>query len=159
MIEGGEDPRFIARRMIVLASEDVGNADPAALQVAVAAAHAVEHVGMPECTYALAQAAIYLSLAPKSNAAGHSLGAAREYIREHGAELPPAALRSAAYPGARSLGRGRGYDYPHDHPGHINDQEHLPPAVADERFYDPGDGEPAFRERLAELRRARGRDA
>jgi putative ATPase len=159
MIEGGEDPRFIARRMIVLASEDVGNADPAALGVAVAAAHAVEHVGMPECTFALAQAAIYLSLAPKSNAAGHALGAARAHIREHGAQLPPAALRSAAYPGARSLGRGRGYDYPHDHPGHVNDQEHLPPGVADERFYDPGDGEPAFRERLAEIRRARGRDA
>jgi putative ATPase len=159
MIEGGEDPRFIARRMVVLASEDVGNADPRALQVAVAAAHAVEHVGMPECTFALAQAAIYLSLAPKSNAAGHALGAARAFIREHGAELPPAALRSAAYPGARSLGRGRDYDYPHDHPGHVNDQEHLPPAVADERFYDPGDGEPALKERLAEIRRARGRDA
>jgi putative ATPase len=159
MLEGGEDARFIARRMVVLASEDVGNADPHALQVAVAAAHAVEHVGMPECTFALAQAAIYLALAPKSNATGHSLGAARDYIREHGAELPPAALRSAAYPGARSLGRGRGYDYPHDHPGHVNDQEHLPPSVADERFYDPGDGEPAFQERLAEIRRARGRDA
>jgi putative ATPase len=157
MIEGGEDPRFIVRRMVVLASEDVGNADPQALQVAVAAANAVEHVGMPECTYALAQAAIYLSLAPKSNATGRSLGAARTHIREHGAELPPAALRSAAYPGARALGRGRGYDYPHDHPGHVNDQEHLPPSVADERFYDPGDGEPALRERLAEIRRARGR--
>jgi putative ATPase len=158
MIEGGEDPRFIVRRMVVLASEDVGNADPQALQVAVAAANAVEHVGMPECTYALAQAAIYLSLAPKSNATGRSLGAARTHIREHGAELPPAALRSAAYPGARALGRGRGYDYPHDHPGHVNDQEHLPPSVADERFYDPGDGEPALRERLAEIRRARGRE-
>jgi putative ATPase len=157
MIEGGEDPRFIARRMVVLASEDVGNADPQALQVAVAAAHAVEHVGMPECTYALAQAAIYLSLAPKSNATGRSLGAARAHIREHGAQLPPAALRSAAYPGARSLGRGRGYDYPHDHPGHVNDQEHLPPSVADERFYDPGDGEPALQQRLAEIRQARGR--
>jgi putative ATPase len=158
MIEGGEDARFIVRRMIVLASEDVGNADPQALQVAVAAGQAVEHVGMPECTFALAQAAIYLALAPKSNAAGRALGAARAHIREHGAQLPPAALRSAAYPGARSLGRGRGYDYPHDHPGHVNDQEHLPPGVVDERFYDPGDGEPAFRERLAEIRRARGRD-
>src|SRR5256885_9788626 len=94
MIEGGEDPRFIARRMIVLASEDVGNADPQALQVAVAAAHAVEHVGLPECTYALAQAAIYLSLAPKSNAAGRALGAARAHIREHGAQTPPAHVRS-----------------------------------------------------------------
>jgi putative ATPase len=112
---------------------------------------------MPEAAHALSQCAIYLSLAPKSNATGRSLGAARTHIREHGAELPPAALRSAAYPGARALGRGRGYDYPHDHPGHVNDQEHLPPSVADERFYDPGDGEPALRERLAEIRRARGR--
>src|SRR3954447_16895066 len=158
MLEGGEDARFIARRMIVLASEDVGNADPQALTVAVAAAHAVEHVGLPECTYALAQAAIYLSLAPKSNAAGHALGAARAHIREHGAQIPPAALRSAAYPGARSLGRGRGYDYPHDHPGHVNDQEHLPREVQDARFYAPGDGEPALAERLAEIRRARGRE-
>jgi putative ATPase len=159
MIEGGEDARFIARRMVVLASEDVGNADPQALSVAVAAAYAVEHVGMPECTFALAQAAIYLSLAPKSNAAGHALGAARAHIREHGAQIPPAALRSAAYPGAQSLGRGRGYDYPHDHPGHVNDQEHLPEGLEDLRFYDPGDTEPTMRERLAAARDARRRDA
>src|SRR3954468_22447075 len=82
MLEGGEDPRFIARRMIVLASEDVGNADPAALSMAIATAHAVEHVGLPECTFALSQCAIYLSLAPKSNSAGKALGAAREHIRE-----------------------------------------------------------------------------
>ena len=159
MLEGGEDARFIARRMIVLASEDVGNADPQALSVAVAAAHAVEHVGLPECTFALAQAAIYLSLAPKSNAAGKALGAARAHIRDVGVASPPAALRSAAYPAARALGRGRGYDYPHDHPGHVNDQEHMPRGAEDLRFYDPGDGEPELRERLAELRRARGRDA
>ena len=84
MMEGGEDPRFIARRMIILASEDIGNADPQALQVAVAAAHAVEHVGMPEAQFALAQAAIYLSLAPKSNAATRAIGAARGHIRDHG---------------------------------------------------------------------------
>ncbi len=159
MLEGGEDARFIARRMVILASEDVGNADPQALSVAVAAAHAVEHVGLPECTFALAQAAIYLSLAPKSNAAGKALGAARAHIREHGAALPPAALRSAAYPAARALGRGRGYDYPHDHPGHVNDQEHLPGGVEDARFYTPGDTEPELRERLTEIRRRRGRDA
>jgi putative ATPase len=159
MLDGGEDARFIARRMVVLASEDVGNADPQALQVAVAAAHAVEHVGLPEATYALAQAAIYLSLAPKSNTAGKALGAAREHIREHGAGLPPAALRSAAYPGAKALGRGRGYDYPHAHPGHINDQEHLPDGLSGLRFYLPDDGEPEMRERLAEIRAARGRDA
>jgi putative ATPase len=159
MLEGGEDARFIARRMVILASEDVGNADPQALVVAVAAAGAVEHVGLPEATFALAQAAIYLSLAPKSNAAGVALGAARAHIREHGAAGPPAALRSAAYPAARALGRGRGYDYPHDHPGHVNDQEHLPDGLGGLRFYAPGDGEPEMRERLAALRAARGRDA
>jgi putative ATPase len=158
MLEGGEDPRFVARRMIVLASEDVGNADPQALQVAVAAAHAVEHVGMPECQYALAQAAIYLSLAPKSNAAARAIGAAREQIRERGAGQPPAPLRSAAYPAARALGRGEGYDYPHDHPGHVNEQEHLPEGREALRLYRPDEGEPAFRARLEELRKARGRE-
>ena len=106
MIEGGEDPRFIARRMIVLASEDIGNADPQALPIAVAAAHAVEHVGLPEAEFALAQAAIYLSLAPKSDAVKRAIGEVRGYIREHGAKPPPPALRSAAYPAARKLGRG-----------------------------------------------------
>ena len=116
MIEGGEDARFIARRMVILASEDIGNADPQALQIAVATAHAVEHVGMPEAVHALSQCAIYLSLAPKSNAAYKAIAAARAEVREHGARNPPAALRSAAYPGAAELGRGIGYDYPHDHP-------------------------------------------
>ncbi len=126
MVEGGEDARFVARRIVVLASEDVGNADPAALAVAVAAAHAVEHVGLPECTFALSQATIYLAMAPKSNVAGVAFGAARAEIREHGAKIPPAALRSAAYPAARALGRGVGYDYPHDHPG--RDQRPGAPA-------------------------------
>ena len=158
MIEGGEDPRFIVRRMIVLASEDVGNADPRALEVAVATAAAVEHVGLPECVYALAQAAIYLSLAPKSNAATRAIGAAREQIRVHGAALPPAPLRSAAYPAAAKLGRGLGYDYPHDHPGGVNDQEHLPTGLEDLRLYEPGGMEPELRERLERIRRARGRE-
>jgi putative ATPase len=157
MLEGGEDPRFIARRMIVLASEDIGNADRHALTVAVAAAHAVEHVGLPECQFALAQAAIYLSLAPKSHAATQAIGRARAHIREHGAAHPPAALRSAAYPGAANLGRGVGYDYPHDHPGHVNAQEHLPRGLEDLRFYLPDDAEPELRERLERIRRGRGR--
>jgi putative ATPase len=156
MIEGGEDPRFIARRMVILASEDVGNADPQALPLAVAAAHAVEHVGMPEAAHALAQAAVYLSLAPKSNAAYKALGAARAHIREHGAGAPPAALRSAAYPGAAKLGRGAGYDYPHDDPGHVNAQRHLPEGLEDVRFFSPDDNEPELRERLERVRRARG---
>ena len=151
MIEGGEDPRFIARRMVILASEDVGNADPQALVVAVAAANAVEHVGMPEAAHALAQAAVYLSLAPKSNAAYRALGAAREYVREHGAELPPAHLRS------RFRGGG-GYDYPHDRPGHVSPQELLPDEVAGVRFYEPDEAEAEPARRLEEIRRARGRD-
>src|SRR5947208_15365720 len=100
MLEGGEDPRFIARRMVILASEDVGNADPRALEVAVAAAHAVEHVGLPEGQFALAQAAIYLALAPKSDAVKRAIGAARGHVRDHGADLPPDYLRSGSYPGA-----------------------------------------------------------
>ena len=126
--------------------------------MAVAAAHAVEHVGLPECTFALSQAAIYLSLAPKSNSAGKALGAARAEIREHGVKSPPAALRSAAYPASRALGRGVGYEYPHDAPGHVNDQEHLPDGREHLRFYDPGENEPALRERLHAIREARGRD-
>src|SRR4029079_13298741 len=98
----------------------------------------------------------YLSLAPKSNAAGRALGAARAHIRDHGAALPPAPLRSAASPAAAKLGRGLGYDYPHDHPGQINDQDHLPDGLEDLRFYDPRDMEPALRERLEQLARARG---
>jgi putative ATPase len=157
MLEGGEDPRFIARRMVILASEDIGNADPQALQVAVAAAHAVEHVGLPEGQYALAQAAIYLSLAPKSNAAARAIGAARGHVRELGAQPPPPYLQSAAYPAARALGRGQGYEYPHDRPGGVSEQELLPERVEGERFYAPGEAEAALGERLEEIRRARGR--
>jgi putative ATPase len=157
MLEGGEDPRFIARRMVVFASEDVGNADPRALEVAVAAAHAVEHVGMPECQFNLAQAAIYLALAPKSNAAKSAMGAARGHVREHGAKPPPDHLRSAAYYGARKLGRGVGYDYPHDHPGHLSPQEVMPEGLEGERFYDPDAAEARLAARLEEIRRARGK--
>jgi putative ATPase len=158
MLEGGEDPRYIARRMIVLASEDVGNADPQALPLAIAAAHAVEHVGFPECQFALAQASIYLSLAPKSSAAKRSILAARAHIAEAGSEPAPGPLRSAAFPAARRTGRGVGYENPHDQPGHVNDQEHLPAGREGLRFYAPDDAEAGLRERLAELRRARGRE-
>jgi putative ATPase len=158
MLEAGEDPRFIARRMVILASEDVGNADPQALQVAVAAAHAVEHVGMPEAQFALAQAAIYLSLAPKSASAKAAIGAARGHVRDHGAQPPPAYLQSTGYPGARELGRGLDYDYPHDHPGHFSSQELMPEGVEGTTFYEPGDTEVDSKERLDEIRRARRRD-
>ena len=153
MLEGGEDPRFIVRRMVILASEDVGNADPGALTVAVAAAQAVEHVGMPEATFALAQAAIYLALAPKSNAAGRSLGAARAHVREHGAAPVPGWLRPGARPG-QEVG---GYDYPHDHPGQVSPQELLPEGVVGERFYRPGESETQPAERSEQVRRMRGR--
>ena len=156
MLEGGEDPRFLARRMVVLASEDIGGADPTALTIATDTAAAVEHVGMPECVYALAQCTIHLALAPKSNAAARAIGAARDHVRRFGAQPPPSYMRSAAYPGAAALGRGRGYDYPHDHPGHVTSQDVMPEEVAGARFYEPDEAEPAAVERLAELRRLRG---
>jgi putative ATPase len=137
MLEGGEDPRFIARRMVILASEDVGNADPQALLVADAAARAVDRVGLPECALNLAQAAVYLALAPKSNASYKALEAARAEVREHGAKTPPDYLRDAHYPGARSLGRGKGYVYPHDEPDGVSEQRLLPEGLEGRRFYAP----------------------
>jgi putative ATPase len=159
MLEGGEDPRFIARRMVILASEDIGNADPQALQVAVAAAHAVEHVGLPECAHNLAQCTVYLALAPKSNASYLALGKARQWVRDHGAPDPPAPLRSAAYPGAEKLGRGLDYDYPHDRPEGVSPQENLPSEAEGERFLELTDfgREKDLAERLARIRKARGR--
>jgi putative ATPase len=137
MIEGGEDARFIARRMIVLASEDIGNADPQALLVAVAAAQAVEHVGLPEARLNLAQAAVYLAKAPKGNREYVALKRATDAVRERGHLLPPAALRSAAYPGARKLGRGEGYVYPHDDPRGF-EVDCLPDELKGTVFYDEG---------------------
>ena len=141
MLEGGEDPRFVARRMVILASEDIGNADPRALLVAVAAAQAVEHVGLPEAQLNLAQAAIYLALAPKSNAVVQALGEARKDVREHGHLRPPDALRSSSYYGAKKLGRGKGYVYPHSDPSGF-DVDHLPDELKGRRYYRPsGSGE------------------
>jgi putative ATPase len=157
MLEGGEDPRFIVRRMVILASEDIGNADPAALQVAVAAAQAVEHVGLPEARYALAQTAIYLSLAPKSNAAGRALGAAVGHVRDHGAAPVPGWLRSGPRPGQDEDPPAR-YDYPHEHPGHVSPQELLPEAAAGARFYEPDEAEAQLARRLEAVRRARRRE-
>jgi putative ATPase len=152
MLEGGEDPRFIVRRMVILASEDIGNADPAALSLATAAAAAVEHVGLPEARYALAQAAIYLALAPKSNAAGRALGAAQRHVREHGAQPAPPWLRSGPRPGQDKAD----YDNPHGHPGHVSPQGLLPDAVAGARFYEPDEAEAQLDRRLREIRQARG---
>ncbi|HSL63786.1 MAG TPA: replication-associated recombination protein A, partial [Gaiellaceae bacterium] len=140
MLEGGEDARSIARRMVVLASEDIGNADPRALLVAVAAAQAVEHVGLPEARLNLAQAAVYLARAPKSNASYVALKEATRDVRELGAAKPPKSLRDASY-GGRRLGHGKGYVYPHDDPRGF-EVDHLPDELRGRRYYRPsGNGE------------------
>jgi putative ATPase len=141
MLEGGEDARFIARRMVVLASEDIGNADPRALLVAVAAAQAVEHVGLPEARLNLAQAAIYLARAPKSNASYVALTEAAADVREHGQVRPTDSLRDAHYPGAQKLGRGAGYVYPHNDPRGF-EVDYLPEELRGRTYYRPsGSGE------------------
>ncbi|MCW3039123.1 MAG: ATPase central domain protein, partial [Solirubrobacterales bacterium] len=149
MLEAGEDARFIARRMVILASEDIGGADPQSLVVAVAASQAVQLVGMPEAVHALAQCAVHLSLAPKSNAAYVAIAAARQHVRDHGAAVPPPYLRSANR-------REDGYDYPHDHPGHLTRQDVMPPALSGTRFFLPDAAEAASAARLAALRQGRG---
>jgi putative ATPase len=136
MLYAGEDPLFVARRIIIAASEDVGNADPAALGVAVSALHALEHIGMPEGRIPLSQAAIYVASAPKSNASYVAVNEALRAI-ENGIVMPvPDHLRDASYKGAARLGHGKGYKYPHDYPGHWVEQEYLPVKKA---FYRPAD--------------------
>jgi putative ATPase len=137
MIEAGEDPRFIARRLIVHASEDVGLADPMALLQATAAAHAVEHVGLPEARLNLAQATIYLARAPKSNSVYTAIAAA--FADAATADPVPAHLRDASYKGARQLGHGKGYRYPHDFPDHHVEQAYRPPRFEGTRYYEPSD--------------------
>ncbi len=136
MLEGGEDPRFIARRLVVHASEDVGMADSQALLVAVAAAQAVEHVGLPEARINLAHATIYLARAPKSNSVITAIGAAQRDVQERGAIRPPKFLRDTSYRGARKLGHGEGYVYPPDDPAGY-DVGHLPEELAGRRYYEP----------------------
>ena len=140
MLEGGEDARYIARRMIVHASEDIGNADPQALLVAVAAAQAVEHVGLPEARLNLAQACIYLARAPKSNASYRAIGEATNDVREHGNAEPPDALKDGSYYGRR-LGHGAGYIYPHEDPRGF-DVDYLPDVLKGRKYFRPsGNGE------------------
>jgi putative ATPase len=156
MVHGGEDPKFIARRMLVFAAEDVGNADPDAVLVAHAAVKAAEFVGWPECRINLAQAAIYLSLAPRSNAAYRAIDAALAEVERGPAQQVPSHLRDASYRGARQLGRGEGYEYPHAHADAVVDQQYLPDGLVDRRFYEPGErGWEA--ERVADLHAARKR--
>ena len=150
MLEAGEDARYIARRMVVHASEDIGMADPRALLIATAAAHAVEYVGLPEARLNLAEAAIYLSRAPKSNSVIVALGRATEDAVS--ADPVPVHLRDTSYPGAKKLGHGKGYRYPHEYPGHFVEQEYRPVRFQGKRYYEPsgegeerdasGDGEP-----------------
>lgn len=139
MVYAGEDPRFIARRMVIFASEDVGNADPQALMVAMAAAQAVEFVGMPEVRLNLAQAAIYLATAPKSNSAIKAIDGAIKEVKEGKLGLPPKHLRNPAHPGLKAHGYGEGYKYPHNYPGHMVEQEYLPDKLKGKVFYEPSD--------------------
>jgi putative ATPase len=155
MIEAGEDPRFIARRIIVLASEDIGMADPTALGVAVAAADAVQYIGMPEGRIPLAQAVVHLATAPKSNAAYLGIDRAITDVREGKAGRVPKHLRDAHYPGAKRLGHGKGYVYPHDDPIGVVTQEYLPESLRGAVYYEPTEhgNERDVSSRLAKLRR------
>lgn len=153
MLCAGEDIRFIARRIMICASEDVGNADPMALTVAVAAAQAVERIGMPEAQIILSQAVTYVASAPKSNSATNAIFAAEKAVRENRTTVP-AHLRDAHYKGARELGRGTGYKYAHDYPGHYVKLQYLPDEIKDARFYEPGSlgYEKTIREYLEKIR-------
>ncbi|RXZ46024.1 replication-associated recombination protein A, partial [Agromyces binzhouensis] len=155
MIEAGEDPRFIARRIIVLASEDIGMADPTALGVAVAAADAVQYIGMPEGRIPLAQAVVHLATAPKSNAAYLGIDAALADVRAGRAGRVPKHLRDAHYPGAKRLGHGKGYAYPHDDPIGVVPQQYLPDPLRGAVYYTPTEhgNEREVSARLAKLRR------
>jgi putative ATPase len=150
MIEAGEDPLFIARRMIIFAAEDIGNADPQALQVAVAAKDAFHFVGLPEGRIPLAQAVTYLATAPKSNASYKAMLAAASDVRETGALPVPLHLRNAPTPLMEKMGYGKDYRYAHNFPGHVVDQEHLPEKLKDRRYYVPSDSgfEKTIKERI-----------
>jgi len=139
MLEAGEDARFIVRRMVIFASEDVGLADPTALLTAVATAQALEHVGLPEAQLNLSQAAVHLATAPKSNRAALAIWNARADVRDGVVGEVPAHLRDAHYRGAAALGHGAGYEYPHDHDDGWVEQEYLPEELADRRWYEPSE--------------------
>ncbi|HEX5202630.1 MAG TPA: replication-associated recombination protein A [Actinoplanes sp.] len=155
MLVAGEDPRFIARRIVIFASEDVGMADPQALVVATAAAQAVQLIGLPECQLNLAQAVVHMATAPKSNAVTTALGSAMADVRAGRGGAVPAHLRDAHYPGARGLGHGRGYRYPHDDPRGVVTQQYIPDDLTHAEYYQPTDhgAERAVSERVPRLRR------
>lgn len=153
MLEGGEDPEFIVRRLVILASEDVGLADPNALLQATAAAQALSFVGLPEAALHLTQATVYLAAAPKSNALTEAMGQARRLIAEGPAPVIPAHLRDSHYGGAKTLGHGDGYRYAHDHPHHVVEQQYFPDGVDAVALYHPTDEgrEGGLKERLTWL--------
>jgi len=154
MLNAGEDPKFIARRLVIAAAEDVGNADPMALVIANAAAQAVQFVGMPEAQIPLAQATVYLACAPKSNASYVAINRANKDVVERKGPPVPVHLRDASYPGSKALGHGKGYKYPHDHPGHFVEQEYLPRNATSGPYYEPTEHghEAKFKQRLERLR-------
>ena len=139
MLKAGEDPKFIARRMIVHAAEDIGNADPHALLIAVAAAHALEMVGLPAAKIPMAQAVIYLATAPKSNSVTKAINLAMTDVEEIGQGSVPLYLRDASHPGSQQMGYGKGYLYPHDFPGHYVKQEYMPAELRGRQYYFPSD--------------------
>jgi putative ATPase len=155
MLDAGEDPRFIARRMVIFASEDVGNADPVALQVAVAAHHALEFVGLPEAKLNLSQAAVYMSLAPKSNASALAIWGAEEDVKNDGPLPVPPHIRDSHSPASRSVGAGKGYEYPHAHGGYV-EQSYLPEEVAGRSYYKAVRGREAELAAEIETRRREG---
>lgn len=159
MLEAGEDVRFVVRRMVIFAAEDVGNADPQALQLAVAAMHAVTLIGMPEGMLPLTQAVTYLALAPKSNAALSAYTAARKDVKEYGGLPVPAHLRNASTKMMRDMGYGAGYQYPHNYEGHFVAEEYLPEALRGRRYYEPTESgrEAELAARLRDLRASRER--
>jgi putative ATPase len=153
MLEAGEDPRFVLRRIVIFAAEDIGNADPQALVVATAALQAVELVGLPEGVLPMTQAVTYLALAPKSNGALTAYAAARKLVKEHGALPVPARYKPGATPLDRAMGHGSGYKYPHDFAGHYVPEDYLPDALVGERIYEPSDSgfEAELKQRRAEI--------
>ncbi|HEX6222599.1 MAG TPA: replication-associated recombination protein A [Acidimicrobiia bacterium] len=160
MLEGGEDPEFIARRLVILASEDIGLANSEGLRLAVAAADALAYVGLPEATYHLAHATLFLATSPKSNSVGRAIGSARGLVQNGPTPSVPLHLRGSGYRGAAELGHGVGYDYSHEHPGGIVAQQYFPDGVEPVGLYQPGDAgdETSIKDRLAEIDRVLGRE-
>jgi putative ATPase len=161
MLESGEDPLYVARRLVRMASEDIGLADPAALGIAIAAMQAADFVGVPEGNLALAQAAVYLALAPKSNALYTGYGEVQQDLQKTSSEPVPLHLRNAVTPLMKNQGYGRGYEYAHDVEDKVADMDCLPPSLAGRQYYRPTDEglEHRLRARMEEIRNIKSRRA